>query len=309
MGLTWNAFDSLLQVFKPHLPDLTRRLRGRPRITFPEDVLGLCLHWLNSTMRQKTLAQIFGIVPSCVSLYLNMGLEAVDRALQSLEFCQVRWPDPTSMAQYAAAIHAREPALSMSIGFVDGLNLRVAEPSEIDKQNAYYNGWLSGCYVSNVFVFTPNGKICFAALNRPGSWHDAQVARELYNLLLFHTPEGYNILADSAFPMTRELAGKIKAVYKQPALDNAETPQELARMLAHNEAVTGQRQSAEWGMRSLQGAFGRLRNPLPDDNTRRAMILRVVTHMHNFRAEKVGLNQIRSVYWTNNRRTEQEYNL
>jgi hypothetical protein len=46
-----------------------------------------------------------------------------------------------------------------------------------DIQNAYYNGYLCACYVSNVLVFAPNGKIIFAAINQPNSWHDSQVAR------------------------------------------------------------------------------------------------------------------------------------
>ena len=41
----------------------------------------------------------------------------------------------------------------------------------------YYNGWKVDHYVTNVFVFVPDGTIPIAFFNVPGSVHDSQVAK------------------------------------------------------------------------------------------------------------------------------------
>lgn len=57
------------------------------------------------------------------------------------------------------------------------------------------------------------------------------------------------------------------------------------------------RQTAEWGMRTLQGSFGRLRVPLPINHSElRGDLLEAITRLYNLRARRVGYNQIRSVY-------------
>lgn len=67
--------------------------------------------------------------------------------------------------------------------------------------------------------------------------------------------------------------------------------------MAFDRQLLSYRQTAEWGNRSLQGSFGRLRVPLEIKHTaRRANLLETVTRLHNLRARRVGLNQIRTVY-------------
>jgi hypothetical protein len=67
--------------------------------------------------------------------------------------------------------------------------------------------------------------------------------------------------------------------------------------MAHNASLLGYRQTAEWGMRALQGAFGRLRVPLDiNDTYRRVRIIELSCRMHNVRTLCMGINQIRSVY-------------
>jgi hypothetical protein len=56
-------------------------------------------------------------------------------------------------------------------------------------------------------------------------------------------------------------------------------------------------QTAEWGNRGLQGSFGRLRVPLEVKCAeRRGDLLEVCVRAHNLRTNRVGLNQIRTVY-------------
>ena len=187
-GMTYAVFLELLKAFKKCWDGPIVQSRGRKRVLTIEDVLGLVLHYLNSCMRQKTLAEVFGIVPSSVSKYLCKGLGCLLLALETFAAAKVKWPSLSEVLEYGAMINSREPLLTHSFGFVDGLNVPVQESGDPDIQNAYYNGYLCACYVSNVFVFAPNGKIIFAAINRPGSWHDSQVARKLYDKLRDETP-------------------------------------------------------------------------------------------------------------------------
>ncbi|KAJ2984554.1 hypothetical protein HDV02_001047, partial [Globomyces sp. JEL0801] len=103
--------------------------------------------------------------------------------------------------------------------YVDGLKLSVHKSSNLETQNAYYNGWLSGCFVSNVFVFSPTDCIMYAAINKPGSWHDSQVGISVYDRLRYDTPHEFNILANSAFAYSDYLSKHILTVMKDSAMD------------------------------------------------------------------------------------------
>lgn len=68
------------------------------------------------------------------------------------------------------------------------------------------------------------------------------------------------------------------------------------------------RQSADWGMRALQGSFGRLRMPLEINNAKqRGDLLETCVRLQNLRTKLVGINQLCSVYmpiWQENKQEE-----
>lgn len=70
--------------------------------------------------------------------------------------------------------------------------------------------------------------------------------------------------------------------------------------------ITKHRQAVEWGMRAIQGSFGRLHTKLPSDKIKRYEILTLVWRLHNFRVRTVGVNQINTVYYANWKAREQE---
>jgi hypothetical protein len=80
------------------------------------------------------------------------------------------------------------------------------------------------------------------------------------------------------------------------------TQAEAQDMVAYSNAITSARQAAEWGMRALQGSFGRLRMPLDITNHQaRGDLIETCVRLHNLRTRKIGRNQIKSVYlpvWT-----------
>ncbi len=134
-------------------------------------------------------------------------------------------------------------------------------------------------------------------LNAPGSWHDAKIAQRIFDKLRTETPDGYYIVADTAFPRgARSIDGKIKAPLKQ-GQRLPRDPEERAELERFNRQLLSCRQAAEWGMRTLQGSFGRLQLPLNiGDDKARAELLEICVRLHNVRTTLVGINQIRNTY-------------
>jgi hypothetical protein len=84
--------------------------------------------------------------------------------------------------------------------------------------------------------------------------------------------------------------------------------EEIQERLAFDRQLLSYRQTAEWGMRGLQGSFGRLRIPLEiGRHKERGDLIEICIRLHNLRACTVGINQIRTVYmplWKQNGQEE-----
>ena len=75
------------------------------------------------------------------------------------------------------------------------------------------------------------------------------------------------------------------------------TTEQIEEAMAFNWELLSYRQTAEWGMRAIQGSFGRLRIPLDcNDNAGRGDLIEICLRLHNLHTIKVGINQIRTVY-------------
>lgn len=140
------------------------------------------------------------------------------------------------------------------------------------------------------------GEIIAASINHPGSYHDSRISWPIYDRLEEDTPETFWIAADSAFPHNvKRIQGKIYASLKS----GARVRQDQVKFF---QEVVSFRQAAEWGMRAIQGSFGRLRLPLDvDDAPGRLVLLETVFRMYQVRVRMVGINQLKSVYspiWT-----------
>jgi hypothetical protein len=72
----------------------------------------------------------------------------------------------------------------------------------------FYNGWLHGYFISNVFVFAVDGTIRICGLNDPGSMHDSTIAdyTGVYDKLeRVYKATGGNVIVDSAFKLRYNL--------------------------------------------------------------------------------------------------------
>ncbi len=104
-------------------------------------------------------------------------------------------------------------------------------------------------------------------------------------------------MADTAFPSgSADLQNRICSPLKAGQYIRGSN-QQLEAHLELNRELLSYRQTAEWGMRSLQGSFGQLRVPLEvNDNDCRGDLLEICVRLHNLRVRRVGYNQIRTVY-------------
>ncbi|KAF7368888.1 hypothetical protein MVEN_00214600 [Mycena venus] len=264
--------------------------------------LGLVLHYLNSTMREISLQQIFALIPTTVSRYITFALTILLGVLRKMPDAAIRYP--SSVEEFQALndlIIERHPRLKGAFAGLDGLNLPVQTAEDEEMENATYNGWLCEHFISCLIIA--------ANLNAPGSWHDSRVAKPIYEKLRTRTPEGFYMVADTAFPRgSAQIEGKIRAPIKSGQVIRGTTV-EIEEKLAFDRDLLSYRQTAEWGMRALQGSFGRLRLPLDiGDQNERGNLLEICVRLHNLRTRRVGHNQIRTVYmplWRQNKEDEE----
>jgi hypothetical protein len=277
---------------------VSARTRTGGRSLDAAGALGLVLHHLNSTMMDYSLQQIFGLTPAVCSRYRLFALNLLFNCLHNMPAAEIRWPKERSLLRFSELIKARHPLLQHAFGFLDGVHLPISRSSNLDMQNAYYNGWCASHYTSNILAFAPDGTIIHATINAPGSWHDSAVSRALYNQLKFSTPSPYYLIADTAFPNSAtDIRGRIKTPPKSNFISYPNDVQSAREFRTFNEQLVSARQAAEWGMQALQGSFGRLKLPMPAEDSRyRYIVLETCVRLHNVRARCVGINQIKTVY-------------
>ena len=106
----------------------------------------------------------------------------------------------------------------------------------------------------------------------------------------------FYVCADSGFPKgTDDIACKIHSPLKSGHTIPAD-PVRQQQLLCFYKDLVSYRQTAEWGTRTIQGSFGRLRVPLGTDSKKRLRLLETCAHLTNIRARCVGISQVQNVY-------------
>jgi hypothetical protein len=176
----------------------------------------------------------------------------------------------------------------------NGLKLGLEQSGDDATQNIFFNGWTHDHYVSNLFLFLPDGKIRACYIDAPGTFHDSTMANmsgiydkidDLYRQL------GSKVVVDSAF-----LADNCQSVYKSHQ-NNIDRYGHVRQKSDVCRQATLVRQLSEWGMRGLQGSFPRLKDCLLyEERGERTLILEMILQLYNYWASTVGINQIQSTY-------------
>ena len=155
--------------------------RGRPSSLDNKGKLGLVLFFLGSRMETKFLCLLFGIIPTTANVTINAMLRLLVKQLQRNPAAKVTFPtDVAVLQQYAAMVERREPAVKNVAIFIDGLMACIQCSDDPHEQAMNYNGHIKDTTCNNVLAFAPTGKVVHAAINYPGSWHDATVSNEVH---------------------------------------------------------------------------------------------------------------------------------
>jgi hypothetical protein len=264
------------------------RASGRRRTIDAAGCLGLILIWYRTTGPiNRSLPLIFGLTQTPLERWLKFGKRCLFVALKDYK---PKLPSADDIAAYKDAIAAKYPHAEDVAFAVDGCKMNIQAPTNDLKQSQFYNGWTHGHYVSNVFVFAPDGKIICCSLNAPGSFHDSTVSDfGVYERLQFLYEEySAKTVADSAF------------VGKRPYLvlsGQEESSQNAAEVLEQRDA-TSVRQMAEWGMRQIKAKFPRLCHGtiLLEDKGQRLMDISLMVRLYNHQVKAIGMNQILSTF-------------
>ncbi|KAG6913593.1 hypothetical protein DXG01_005700, partial [Tephrocybe rancida] len=118
--------------------------------------LDLVLHYLNSTMQEISLQQIFALIPSTVSRYVTFGLKILLEVLCKMDDARITYPHGVEeFEELNELIVARHPRLTGAFASIDGLKLPVQTSANKEIENATYNRWLSEHFISLVLAFSP----------------------------------------------------------------------------------------------------------------------------------------------------------
>ena len=314
-GFDHRAFAEILSYFKPFFSlftpwtknndgmaykRLTRRKSagGRRRMVNVAACLGLVLAWYRFRSPEYILQGWFGFTQAQLNVWLRFGRRMLLKALlMRAPDCLVKYPKGEEMEALMSVVEEKHDALKKVFCVADGLKLDFEACEDLDKQSMFYNGWTHGHYVTNLFVFGPNGMIFDAVLNVPGSVHDSTVASwgGVYKRLAsVYSDCGGICVVDSAFA-SLHVPYLIKSGQD---IHDAKDSNELRV----NVQATSLRQAAEWGMRAIQSSMPRLKDKLKYElKGERRRILKLVPLLYNMRASRVGLNQIANTYvpnWT-----------
>ena len=177
---------------------------GRPPLLDRSGQLGLLLFYMGSTMATKHLCLIFGVVPSTANVIINRMIILLVKKLRKNKSAKIKWPSEEEKVKWAALVNNREPSVDSVIGFVDGLALHVKCSDDEYEQSEHYNGHAKDTMTNNVFAFSPEGKVFYAALSYPGSWHDSQVSAHLASKAITSLGD-YKLCVDQGFPRSGDL--------------------------------------------------------------------------------------------------------
>jgi hypothetical protein len=304
-GVDHKEFKSLLHKFKPifdkySINETTGIIyekkttgngsrRGRPRSIDAVGCLGLILMWYRTKGAvTRSLVLTFGLTLTPFERWLNFGKRILYKALEEYK---PTLPSDEKLEQYVQAISRKYPHLDGVAFALDGCKMTIGKPTNSYLQNMFYNGWKSDHFVSNIFLFAPDGSIPLCALNAPGNMHDSAVARmgKIYEKLeKLYEEKHVKTVVDSAFPVAG--AGYFIRSAQFCLHENA------AEYLQNKEA-TAVRQLSEWGMHQLKSKFPRMDDRIKyEERGQRRIDLALMVRLYNHQVSTIGMNQILTTF-------------
>ena len=140
-GFNFQTFRELVDHIASASERGNHRSVGRPKLLNIDDEIGLYLFYVNSTMKAKHLALIFGILPDNVNSTIRRMMKRVVRALKAHPDAKVQFPDELTMLNFATMVQRREPSVDDVIAFLDGVSIHIQCSDDSNAQAEYYNGY------------------------------------------------------------------------------------------------------------------------------------------------------------------------
>jgi DDE superfamily endonuclease len=188
-GFDHAAFNMLLSLFstwfEQHTPwtnDGTpfRRLlhynHGRSRIITASTCLGLVLAWYRFRGAEYILQGWFGFTGTHANTWLRFGRRGLLMLLCEQEHAKVEIPSDEKVVELCCLTRLRHPLLTDVFAVADGLKLYFQQCDGLDEESMYYNGWKHDHFITNVLVFSIDGRMIATVMNTPGSLHDSTLA-------------------------------------------------------------------------------------------------------------------------------------
>ncbi len=246
----------------------------------------------------NVLQLVFGLTYTNLSVYLRFGICIVVEVFQDDPLARVSLPSAENIAIYMSAFRERHPLLTDCWAMMNGLKLYLQASGNSDIQERYNNEWTHNHYVTFVFHFCPDGTIPIAFFNVPGFIHDSQVAEmgQIYwKLGKVYEKTGTKCCVDSAF-------GNVDREYLYKSCQDllgslAPTQAERKTELQKRREATSARQTAKWGMLTLQASLVWVRDRFVyKERGERRIVLKMFVLLYNMQARMVGINQIKNTY-------------
>ena len=117
---------------------------------------------------------VFGSTSTPLYVWLNFSRRVLLSELSRIPAVQVSFPTEDEIQLYTAAISARYLILTNIWDAVDGIKMLLQESGIWIVQNMFFNGWKHGHYISSIYAFASDGRICICSIKSTGSWHDSQ---------------------------------------------------------------------------------------------------------------------------------------
>ncbi len=241
---------------------------------------------------------VFGLIYTNLSVYLRFEILLIVETFQNHPLAQVSIPSAKVINDYKAAFGTRHPLLHDCWATMDGLKLQLQQSRNTAIQERFYNGWTHDHYVTSVFCLCPDGTIPIAFFNVPGSVHDSKVAELgiIYQKLeQVYVSTGGECCMDSAFSNHK----KDYLLKSGQDLLGSSAPTQREQQIDHHLRwqTTSARQTAEWGMLSIQASFPREKDRfIYEECGERRIVLKIFVLLYNLRARMVRINQIQNTY-------------
>jgi hypothetical protein len=220
-GFDHASFELLHQLFKPCFYSFTpcrkntdfivrnsTTKKGRQRYLCSISCLALGLAWTRTRGSYMILQIIFGLTHGSLSVWLRFSRRMIVKVLLTHEDAVVRLPTADEATLFATMINQKYPLITNCWGAMDGLKLTLQRAGNETQQNNFYNGWTHEHYVTNLFLFSPDGKIRCSYFNAPGVLHDSTMAMwsPIYDQIeTVYRDTGKKVVVDSAFASKNQM--------------------------------------------------------------------------------------------------------